>query len=104
MEIFNSGIFWFLEGVLFCLVLMGVRIWAEDHGIPMPPWKWLLFVAWLGLAGFVLAFVGTSLGEGESGAALRGGVLFGAITIISGVGVWRLIAAGAPAAEEPPAE
>lgn len=39
MNFFTSGFFWFLEGVLFCSVIMGLRTWSEDRGIPMPYWK-----------------------------------------------------------------
>jgi hypothetical protein len=94
MQIFNSGLFWFVEGILFVVVIMAVRAWAADRGLPMPVWKWLLFLLWLGLAGFTIAFVGTSFGEGESVAGTRGGFLFGLVTIIAGVGIWRLLLAG----------
>ena len=95
MQIFNSGIFWFVEGILFVAVVLGVNAWARDRGTPLSLWKWGLFLAWLLLAGFTVAFVGTSFGEGEPVAAQRGGLLFGLITVISGVGVWRLLRAGA---------
>ena len=95
MEFFTSGLFWFLEGVLACLVLVGLRAWAADRGIPMPIWKWVLFVIWAMLAGFTIAFVTTSLGENETEAAIKGGILFGLLTIITGVGVRRLLYVGA---------
>ena len=95
MQIFNSGFLWFVEGILFVVMVMGVRAWAQERGLPMPVWKWALFVVWVLLAGFTIAFVGTSFGEGEPTAATRGGLLFGLITIISGVGVWRVLLAGA---------
>jgi len=91
MQIFNSGFFWFFEGILFVFVVLGVNAWAKDRGTPLSIWKWALFLLWLLLAGFSIAFVGTSFGEGEPVAAQRGGLLFGLITIISGVGVWRLL-------------
>jgi len=91
VQIFNSGFFWFVEGILFVVVILAVRAWAKDRGLPMPVWKWVLFLFWILLAGFTIAFVGTSFGEGEPVAATRGGLLFGLITIISGVGVWRVL-------------
>jgi hypothetical protein len=94
MQIFNSGFFWFMEGILFVVVVLAVRAWARDRGLPMPVWKWALFLFWILLAGFTIAFVGTSFGEGEPVAATRGGLLFGLITIISGVGVWRVLMGG----------
>jgi hypothetical protein len=60
----------------------------------MPLWKWSLVVLWLCLVGFAVAFVGTSYGEGEPVAATRGGLLFGLISIIAGVGLWRVLMSG----------
>jgi hypothetical protein len=91
MQFFTSGLFWFLEGIFACLFVIGFKFWAEDHEYNMPFWKWLLLGVWILLLGFTLAFVGTSLGEGEPNAALFGGIIFGLITIISGVGLWRIV-------------
>jgi len=91
MQIFNSGVFWFAEGILFVVVILAVRAVAQDRGVRVPLWKWALFVLWIILGGFTIAFVGTSFAEGEPIAAQRGGLLFGLITVISGVGVWRLL-------------
>jgi hypothetical protein len=94
MQIFNSGFFWFVEGILFVVVVLAVSAWARDRGLPMPWWKWVLFLLWVGLAGFTIAFAGTSFGEGEPVAGTRGGLLFGFITIIAGVGLWRVLMKG----------
>ena len=91
MQFFSSGLFWFLEGIFACLFIIGFKFWAEDREYIMPLWKWLLLGIWIVLFGFTLAFVGTSLGEGEPNAALFGGIIFGLITIISAVGLWRII-------------
>lgn len=91
MSFFNSGFFWFFEGILACLAFMGFRAWMEDRNVPMPVWKWLLLGLWVLLLGVTIAFVGTSLGENEPVAAGKGGLVFGLITLISGVGLWRLI-------------
>lgn len=95
MQSFNSGFFWFVEGILFVFVILGLAAWARERGVRMSAVKWILFVLWIGLAGFAIAFVGTSFGEGESVAAIRGGLLFGLISVIAGVGVWRVIIRGA---------
>jgi hypothetical protein len=99
MQIFNSGFFWFVEGVFFVVMIVGLREWARGRGIPMPAWKWALFLLWVLFAGFTLAFVGTSFGEGEPTAAVRGGLFFGLIAVIGGVGVWRALRAGATSVE-----
>ena len=92
---FTSGLFWFAEGILACLVVIGIKLWAEDRSIPMPIWKWGLVACWfLGLGG-TIAFVGTALGENEPHAAKLGGLIFGTIVIIVGVAVWRLVRIGA---------
>ena len=100
MSFFTSSLFWFLEGVLFCIFILAVRAWAEDRSIPMPYWKWISLGAWVFLAGFTLAFVGTSFGEGEPAAAIRGGILFGVIVVIAGAGLWRLLKIGNNPGEE----
>jgi len=100
MDFFNSGFFWFIEGILFCVVVIGVKTWAVDRSIPMPYWKWLALSAWILLFGFTVAFIGTSLGENEPTAAVKGGILFGIIVIISGAGLWRLITSGSEKSEE----
>ncbi|MFC1724047.1 dehalogenase [candidate division KSB1 bacterium] len=94
MQFFNSGFFWFIEGILFCLVIAGFYTWTREKGILMTFWKWVLFFGWILLFGFTIAFTTTSLGENEPAAALRGGILFGIITILSGVGLWRFIISG----------
>lgn len=94
MQIFNSGLFWFVEGILFVVIILGMSVWAKDRGIAMKPWKWVLFVLWLSLAGFTIAFVGTSFGEGEPVAGTRGGLLFGLVTILFGGGLIRVLFSG----------
>ena len=89
--IFSNGLFWFLEGILFCFVLIGLRVWTQDKGIPMPFWKWALSILWLVFFGFTIAFVGTSLGEGEPQAATLGGIIFGLISIISFFTLWIVL-------------
>ena len=66
----------------------------------MPYWKWISLGAWVLLAGFTLAFVGTSFGEGEPAAAIRGGILFGVIVVVSGAGLWRLLKIGTNPGDE----
>ena len=91
MPFFTSGFFWFLQGILFCLVLIGLKVWTDERQVAMPLWKWLVVTTWLVMLGFTIAFVGTSLGEAEPTAAFYGGILFGLIVVISGVGFWRIL-------------
>jgi len=94
MHFFTSGLFWFLEGIFACLVVIGLKIWTEDRSIPMPFWKWILFGLWILFFGFTIAFIGTSIGEKEINAALRGGIIFGLVSVISGVCLWRMLLIG----------
>ena len=73
------------------MAIAGLRAWLIDRGTSMTFWKWLLVGLWILTAGFTIAFVGTSLGEGEPTAALRGGIIFGVVTVIMGVAFWRII-------------
>jgi hypothetical protein len=91
MDFFTSGLFWFIEGVLACLAVVGIKLWTEDRGVPIPWWKWVVTALWFCLAGFTVALVGTSLGEGEPRAALMGGIIFGVLAVITGVAVWRIL-------------
>ena len=91
MHFFNSGMFWFIEGIFACLVVIGLKIAMEDRGIHMPLWKWALFVLWILVLGFTIAFVGTNIGEKEMTAAKLGGLVFGLLSIVTGVGLWRLL-------------
>ncbi len=91
MSFFLSGTFWFIMGIIFTIVILAFKVWMEDREVAMNWWKWLLWGFWILLAGFTIAFIFTSLGEGEPTAALKGGILFSLITIIYGVGTWRLI-------------
>ncbi|MCK5222360.1 MAG: dehalogenase [Candidatus Aminicenantes bacterium] len=91
MTFFTSGFFWFIQGILITVIILAFRVWMEDKGVKMVWWKWLMFGIWIILAGFTIAFIFTSLGEGEPTAAVKGGIIFSLITITSGVGIWRLI-------------
>ena len=91
MQFFDHGLFWFVEGILTCLALWGLRAWMQDSHRPMPWWKWLLVVIWIGFAGLSIAFVGTSLGEGEVQAAYLGGLWGAVIAVISAVVIGRVL-------------
>jgi bacteriorhodopsin len=94
MSFFTSGTFWFLEGILAALIVTGFKTWMEDRGVPMTVWKWILFVLWVLWLGFTIAFITTSIGENETNAAVKGGIIFSLIAVIAGVGLWRLLQIG----------
>ncbi len=91
MDFFGSSFFWFIEGIFACLAIIALRIWTQDKGIRMPFWKWPVLIVWVAFLGISIAYVGTSIGEGESSAAFFGAVSASVIASISGVVVWRLL-------------
>lgn len=91
---FSGGVFWFGMGVVFVVVVLGARAWAEDLRLSMSWWKWLLALAWYALLNFSVALGFTFLGEEETGAGLKLLAFFGVITVILGVGLGRLLWSG----------
>ena len=91
MWIFDGPLFWFVLGILSCLAVMAIKLWAEDRHMRMTLWKWILVIAWMVFVGASLAFVGTSLGEGESRAAMMGALFSGVMALVSGVALWRVL-------------
>jgi len=91
MTFFNSGLFWFIEGVLTCLSVVGFKLWMDDRGVKLCWWKWALTVLWTGFTAFVIAFVGVNIGDGEPQAARLGALIFGVLAMVSGAVLWRLL-------------
>ena len=88
---FFKPIFWIILGLLYALTIAGMPIWAEDLGIQMAWWKWLLVSLWYILLNFSFAGSFTLLGEKEPGAWYKFLGFHLIITIIFGVIVWSLI-------------
>jgi uncharacterized SAM-binding protein YcdF (DUF218 family) len=88
---FDSGLIWFILGILLVLVVAGARVWAEDLKLAMNWWKWLLVGLWYGLLNFSIAVPFTFWGENESKGALSLLLFLGVITIILGVGLFTLL-------------
>ena len=91
MSFFTSNLFWFIEGILLVVVILSLKSWMTDKNIKLNIWNWITIILWILFLEFTIAFVTTSLGEGESTAATLGGVLFGLLSIISGVALFRFI-------------
>lgn len=88
---FSGGLFWFIMGILFVLVAVGAKVWTEELGLKMTWWKWALAGLWYLLLNGTVALAFTFVGENETGAGVRSLLLFGIITVILGVGLWRLL-------------
>ena len=90
---FDSNIFWFLMGILFILVAAGFRAFAKDRGWVISWWKALLGILWYAI--FTLSFYawGTLIGENEGSAGFKILILGLFVSLVLGVGLWRLMAA-----------
>jgi len=91
MSFFTSGTFWFIEGILFIVLLIALRAWLKEKSASMTWWKWILLVVWIFLAGFTAAFIGTNIGEGEYTAALRGGGASAIIVLVYALVLMRVL-------------
>ncbi|MCZ2096021.1 MAG: hypothetical protein LC121_07075 [Anaerolineae bacterium] len=91
---FGSDFFWLLMGVILVLVAMAFKAFAEDQGWRLTWWKWLLAILWYGLVSLSFFTYGTLAGENEGSAGLKLMVLMLFISLILGVGLWRLLSTG----------
>jgi hypothetical protein len=91
MAFFSSSAFWFIEGLLFCIVLAGISAWAKDKEVDMPLWKWLVAAGWIIFASLSIAVTTTFIGEGETAAASRIGIAISVPVIISAYLVLRIL-------------
>lgn len=89
----DGNFFWFLMGLIFVLVAFAFKAFAEDRGWVLTWWKGLLAAIWYWIPMLSFYAWGTLAGENEASAGFKF-FLFGlVITIILGVGLWRLLAA-----------
>ena len=86
-----NPLFWIGMGMVFSLVMMSAKIWAEDFGIDMSWWKWIIVAGWGSALLITIAGGFTLLGENEIKAGFYFLGFFGVITIVAGVGIWRFI-------------
>ena len=87
-------LFWIVMGLLYALIIVSARVWAQDLGLQMNWWKWLLVAGWFCMLNFSIGGGFTLIGEGEQRAGLYFLGLFVTISIIAGAGLWRLLWAG----------
>ena len=80
---------WMILGISVTIVIWSLLKWNCQRDVPFRWWEWLTIGIWGIALVLTAAFMGTTLGEGEPQATLRGGIFFGLIIIITGVGLWR---------------
>jgi hypothetical protein len=97
---FGSGFFWILMGVILVLIGFAFKEFADERGWIITWWKALLGLLWYGM--FCMSFYtyGTLVGENEASAGLRLGALLLFISIVLGIGLWRLMAYAPKTAEQ----
>ena len=88
---FSGGLFWMIMGALSVLVAVGAVYWAKDLGLKMTWWKWVLALVWYLVLMLTVAAPLTLVGENEPGAGLRLLPFLVVLTIVLGVGLWRLL-------------
>jgi hypothetical protein len=101
---FNGPLFWFLNGIIFVVIVFALKVFAEDKGWSMPWWKWLLSGIWYLI--FCTGFYawGTLIGENFPAAGFRFFLFDMVISLILGVGLWRILAHKPQSVEPEPAE
>lgn len=87
----NGAVFWFLMGILFVVVVVGMKAFADDRGWRITWWKAGLAGIWYGILSLSLYAWGTLIGEREAGAGFRLFLLGLFASIVFGVGLFRLL-------------
>lgn len=88
---FFKPTYWIVMGLLYALMVAGAPVWAEELGLQMNWWKWILAVFWYMFLSFSLAGGATLLGEKEPQAWYR---FFGfhlIIAAILGIIIWIIL-------------
>jgi hypothetical protein len=88
---FAKSLFWILMGLLYALMIAGAPMWAEDFGLHMNWWKWLLAAIWFCLLSIGIAAGFTLMGEKEPRAGYTIAGLTVAIMTILGIVLWMLL-------------
>jgi len=91
--IFNT-LFWIILGLLYAFIFISAKIWAKDLGLKMNWKKWIATIIWFVFLTLVIGAAFTLFGEGESQAAWYFIGIFGFISVVLGVIVWRIISRG----------
>ena len=78
-------------GLLYALMIAGAPVWAEDLGLQMTCWKWLLAAIWFCILSLGIATGFTLMGEKEPRAGYPIAGLTLVIMVILGIGLWQLL-------------
>ena len=84
-------VFWIAMGLIYGLIIVSARIWAQDLGLKMTWWKWTLATVWYLFLSIGVAAGTTFWGEGEIRAGWYVLGITVTVAIILGAGLARLI-------------
>jgi hypothetical protein len=87
----NGSFFWFLMGAMLVLIVAAFKVFAEDRGWKVSWWKWLLVGFWYVIFSASFYAWGTLIGENEGDAGFKLFLIGLFISIVLGVGLWRLL-------------
>jgi len=83
-------VFWTAMGFIYAITILGARYWAQDLGLIMHWWKWLLLALWYCGLSIGVAASFTFMGEREPKAGGRVLRLTAAIAVVFGVCIFFL--------------
>lgn len=84
-------LFWIAMGLLYFFLFISARYWFKDSGIIMNKRKWLLVGFYFIFINVTIGGAFTLIGEDEFRAGVYFLGIFGVISIILGVGLWRYL-------------
>jgi hypothetical protein len=84
-------IFWTVMGLIYALMIAAGPVWAEDLGLQMTWWKWLLAAIWYGVLSIGIAGGFTLMGEKEPRAGQYTLGLTLVVMVILGLGLWYVL-------------
>jgi hypothetical protein len=90
---FNGNTFWFLNGIIFVVIVFALKAFAEEKGWAMNWWKWLLSGIWYLIPFLSFYAWGTFIGENFPLPGFYTFLTGFVISVILGVGLWRLLSA-----------
>jgi hypothetical protein len=84
-------VFWIVMGLIYALAIGGAWAWAQDLGLDMTWWKWVLAMLWYVLLNIAVASGFTLIGEKEprAGWAILAASLI--VMIVLGAGLLAVL-------------
>ncbi len=84
-------LFWIFMGLLYAFLIYSANIWFKDLEIKMSKRKWLLLATYFILVNITIGGAFTLMGEDEFRAGIYFLGIFGVLSIILGVALWRYL-------------